>query len=469
MYDEFFDYTTYLSPLTWRYGSKSMRAIWSEFHKRLLWRKIWVALAHTQFEFGIVTQEQLVDLRQHENDVDLALAFKLESEIHHDLMAELKVFASQCASGGSIIHLGATSMDIEDNADVLRLRQALSIIIQKLGQLLILFADQIERFSDLPVIGFTHLQPAAATTLGYRLSLYAQDLLQDWHLIKGQNLGLKAKGFKGAVGTSSTYIDLVGIDRIALFESRLSQLLDLEFFPISGQTYPRKQDYEVLCSLAGLGASLHKFAFDLRVLQSPPIGEIAEPFTSEQVGSSAMPFKRNPIQAERINSLSRSLAQLPRIAWDNAANSLLERTLDDSANRRSLLAESCLICDEILMASQSILSGLRIDQNAINRNLQIYTPFSATEKVLTALTKCGADRQMVHERIRLHSMKAWDSIQNGAQNPLSSYISEDETFHQYISKEELLKMMGNNPDVGNAPYAARKLAAEIKAKVTDFE
>ena len=218
-------------------------------------------------------------------------------------------------------------------------------------------------------MAFTHLQPAEPSTLGYRLALYGQDLLHDYQVIRNQATGIRGKGFKGAVGTSAAYAELLGADKLAEFEKKLSKKLDLPFFQVASQVYPRKQDYEVISALAGLGASLYKLAFDLRLLQSPSIGELAEPFGDKQVGSSAMPFKRNPIRSEKINSLARFLASLPRIAWDNAAHSLLERTLDDSANRRILLPEACLAADELLRTANSILSKLRVDETAIARNL----------------------------------------------------------------------------------------------------
>ena len=200
----------------------------------------------------------------------------------------------------------------------------------------------------LPLIALTHLQPAEPSTLGYRLASYAQDLLEDWHMLRERRQSLRGKGFKGAVGTGASYAELIGAENLAGFEQRLSEQLGLPFYPVATQVYPRKQDYRVLSALAGLGGSLYKFAFDLRILQSPSLGELSEPFGKKQVGSSAMPFKRNPISAEKIDSLARSLAQMPRVAWDNAAHSLLERTLDDSANRRSLLPEAFLITDELL-------------------------------------------------------------------------------------------------------------------------
>ncbi len=400
MTKETYDYGTYLSPYTWRYGNNLMRAIWSENHKRQLWRQIWIALAQVQADFGLVSQAQLGDLQSHSDTIDLQLSFQIEKNIHHDLMAELQAFASQCPIGGGILHLGATSMDIEDNADAIRQKQALELVIDQLKTILYLLKERIDEWADLAVIGFTHLQPAAPTTLGYRICLYAQDLLNDLAAVKQQYGNLKGKGFKGAVGTASTYVDLVGLENFSEFEKRMSSALDLAFFPVTGQTYPRKQEYEILNALAGIGASLHKFAFDIRILQSPPIGEISEPFGIQQIGSSAMPFKRNPIQSEKVDSISRNLAQLPRIAWDNAANSLLERTLDDSANRRSLLPEGFLMCNELLDVARKILEGLQINTQAIQRNLAIYAPFSATEQVLAALSRQGANRQATHSRLR---------------------------------------------------------------------
>jgi adenylosuccinate lyase len=342
------DYEVYQSPFSWRYGSTEMRQVWSEVNKRRIWRKLWVMLAAVQAEFGLVKQKQVEDLKNHADSVDIERALQIEAEIQHDLMAELKTFAEQAPAGGSILHLGATSMDIEDNADVLRMRQSLELILESLHELLLIFAAQIDAWAEVPLIAFTHIQPAEPSTLGYRMATYAQDLLMDWEHLSQLQSGLRGKGFRGAVGTSASYADLMGKENLEAFERRLSEELELEFFPVTTQVYPRKQDFWVLSALASLGASLYKFAFDLRILQSPPIGELSEPFGVKQVGSSAMPFKRNPVNAEKIDSLARVLAQFPRLAWDNAAHSLLERTLDDSANRRTLLPEAFLIADELL-------------------------------------------------------------------------------------------------------------------------
>ena len=459
------EYDNYQSPFSWRYGSAEMRRLWSEVSKRRLWRKLWVVLAEVQAEYGLLLSEQVEDLQLHVDDIDMQRALEIEAEIHHDLMAELKAFAGQCPRGGGVLHLGATSMDIEDNADALRIRQSLDLLIGALSDLLVLFTEQIDRWAETPLIAFTHLQPAEPSTLGYRLAQYAQDLLMDWENLRRLRSHLRGKGFKGAVGTGASYAALIGEENLAEFETRLSTRLGLPFFPVTTQTYPRKQEYQVISALAGLGGSLYKFAFDLRILQSPPLGEWSEPFAQKQVGSSAMPFKRNPIQAEKIDSLARSLAQMPRLAWDNAAHSLLERTLDDSANRRTLLPEAFLIADELLRVAASILAGLVVDEAALERNLESYAPFAGTERVLLALSRAGADRQEMHERLRQHAMAAWEAVQSGAANPLAERLCADELIGRYLSQAELRELIAASRHIGDAPRRARDLAATIRLAI----
>ena len=456
------DFSTYQSPFTWRYSSPAMRHLWSETQKRRLWRQIWVALAETQAEFGLVQPEQVEDLRAHVEEINIGRAVEIEAEIQHDLMAEVRTFAEQCPVGGGIIHLGATSMDIEDNADAIRIRQSLDLILASLASLLQTFSRLIESWADAPIMGFTHIQPAEPSTLGYRLAFYAQDLLLDYERLHSLAQTIKGKGFKGAVGSGASYAELLGAENLPAFEQKLSEKLNLPFFPITSQVYPRRQDYEVLTALAGLGLSLYKFAFDLRLLQSPPFGELGEPFGERQVGSSAMPFKRNPIRAEKINSLARYLAALPRLAWDNAAHSLLERTLDDSANRRLLLPEAFLAADELLRTANSIASRLRIDEAAIARNLAIYGPFAATERVLMTLVKKGANRQEMHERIRMHTMQAWETLRAGGENPLLASLCQDEELTRYLSADEIRTLMDARTHVGDAPARARALAHQIQ-------
>jgi adenylosuccinate lyase len=456
------DFTNYQSPFSWRYGSDGMRRLWSEHEKRRLWRRIWAALAEVQADFGLVTTEQAADLSAHMDEIDIPRAFEIEAEIHHDLMAEVRVFAEQAKLGGGIIHLGATSMDIEDNADAMRLALALDLILVKLSALLRTFGLLLEKYADTPLIAFTHIQPAEPSTLGYRMAMYAQDLLEDYQSIRTQRGLLRGKGFKGAVGTGASYAELIGVKRLEEFEAALSERLDIPFYPVATQTYPRKQDYTILAALAGLAQSLYKFAFDLRLLQSPPIGELAEPFGSKQVGSSAMPFKRNPIRAEKIDSLARYLAGLPRLAWDNAAHSLLERTLDDSANRRIMLPEACLATDELLQTTAGILEGLRVDESALARNLAIYGPFAATERVLMAAVKKGADRQAMHEHIREHSMAAWEAVRAARPNPLLEALAADAEFLKYLNADEIRELMDYRQHIGDAPQRTREMAERIR-------
>ncbi|MCI0520234.1 MAG: adenylosuccinate lyase [Chloroflexi bacterium] len=463
------DYETYLSPFTWRYGSDGMRRLWSEAHKRRLYRRLWLALAETQAEFGLVTPEQVEDLRAHVDEVDVPRALEIEAEIHHDLMAEIKLFAGQAPLGGAILHLGATSADIEDNADVLRIRQALDLMREKLEELLLLFAEMVERWAETPLMAFTHIQPAEPSTLGYRLAFYAQDLLTDWRDLQRLRAGLRGKGFKGAVGTGAAYADLIGVENLARFEARLSERLELSFFPVATQVYPRKQDYQVISALSGLGASLYKFAFDLRLLQSPPLGELSEPFGAKQVGSSAMPFKRNPVNAEKIDSLARLLAGMPRLAWDNAAHSLLERTLDDSANRRTLLPEAFLIADELLHTAIRILKGLQVNEAALARNLSIYGPFAASERILMALARAGADRQAMHERLRQHALAAWEAVQAGQANPLGELVAGDPALQRHLPEAGLRALLDASRHLGDAPARARAFAKEARAVVLESE
>lgn len=463
-----FSHDTFLSPLTWRYGSADMRHIWSEVSKRRLWREIWVALAEAQAEFGLVSAAQVDDLSAHADDIDIERAEEIEAEIGHDLMAEVKTYAEQCATGGAIIHLGATSMDIEDNADALRLRLALDLTIERMTALLSALADQIARWADTPTIAFTHLQPAEPTTIGYRLAQYGQDLLFDLSELRRVRGHLRGKGFKGAVGTAASYVQLTGSEEAArLLEERVMERLQLSAFPVATQTYPRKQDWAIVTALAGLAGTLYKFAFDLRILQSPPIGEWAEPFGARQVGSSAMPFKRNPVNSENIDSLARYVAALPRVMWDNAAHSLLERTLDDSANRRLVLPEAFLVTDEIVRRSTRILADLRVNEIAVARNLAQYGVFAASERLLMEAVKAGGDRQELHEVIRHHSMAAWAEVAAGRINPLADRLAHEPAITTLIGADATRSLLDTSGYVGVAASGARQLVEMIREEIEE--
>ncbi len=465
-----YSFDTFLSPFTWRYGSEVMRQIWSEVHKRRTWRRIWVALAEAEASVGLVSEEQAADLRVHVADVDVDAALAAERTLHHDLMAEIQFFASQCPIGGGIIHLGATSMDIEDNADALRLRESLDLLLLSLRALLDHLAQQIEKWADRPSMAFTHLQPAEPTTVGYRLALYGQDLLTDYHELARVRKGIRGKGIKGAVGTSASYAQLLSGRDIspAELEVRVMHRLDLVPFMVAGQTYPRKQDWLVAAALASLASSLYKFAFDLRILQSPPIGEWMESFEAGQVGSSAMPFKRNPVNAEKVDSLGRLVAHLIGVTWDNASHSLLERTLDDSANRREVLPALFLALDEMLSTVRRLVEKLTIDEAAIQRNLDRYGVFAATERLLMELVKAGADRQQMHRVLRDHSMAAWQAIADGGSNTLIDALASDPAITAYLPADEVRSLLDASNYTGDAPRRALALAEEIRAAIGEL-
>lgn len=458
---------TYQSPFTIRYGSDRMRALWSETAKRCAWRRVWVSVAEAQAAAGLVSPEQIDEIKAHALDIDLERAREIEAQIEHDLMAELKTFAEQCPLGGGILHWGLTSADVQDNADIVRQKAALAILLGILRDLLIQFADQIETTADLVTMGYTHLQPAEPTTLGYRLGGCAQDLLAHFDVLVRLRVNLRGKGIRGAVGTTAPFVDMLTGSAITpeMLEATVMKALDIEAHPITNQTYPRLQDYTLLCQLAGLAASLHKFAFDLRLMQSPGFRAAAEPFGERQVGSSAMPFKRNPVKAEKICSLARQVAAGVSVAWQNSATNLFERTLDDSANRRSLIPEAFLACDEMLHTAVEIVTGLEVDQAAIATQLTTFGPFAALERVLTTLVQAGADRQEMHERLRVHSMTAWEAIHDDKPNPLPDQLATDTVLLKYVQPARIRELLDARSYIGTAPQRARELASRIRERL----
>jgi adenylosuccinate lyase len=446
-----------------------MRDIWSETHKRQLMRRVWVALAAAQHKAGLVTMAQLTDLQSRMTHVDVARSQEIELETRHDVMAEIRCFAEQCPVGGGIIHLGATSADITDNVDVLRLREAAVLIQEQLNTLLHRLADKIEATAHIPIMAFTHIQPAEPTTLGYRFAVYAQDLLDDWHDLQTLIVNLRGKGLKGAVGTQASYDELLHDSKLTAqeMEAEAMAMLGLPYFPIATQTYTRQQDLRIQQVLAGIAASLHKFALDFRILQTPSIGEWAEPFGKNQVGSSAMPFKRNPINTENICSIARYVAGLPAMAWDNASQAILERSLDDSANRRLFQAEGFLATEEMLRRAVRLVAEMGLDEAAMARNLAIYGPFAATERVLMALAKAGASRQEGHEWIREASLQAWSALQRGEANPLVQLLTEDERVTAYLSPTLIQELMEAGEHVGTAVSRALAFAETIRQSVNN--
>lgn len=457
------DYQTYASPFSWRYGRESLRTLFSETTRRRLWRAVWVALAEAQAAQGLLEQAEVDDLRAHADDVDIDAAIAIEREIHHDLMAEIRVFAQQASRGGGKLHLGATSMDIEDTVETYRLRLALSQIGASLDDLLAAFAERIRRHADLVCMAYTHLQPAEPTTLGYRLAAYAQDLLVDDENLRNVFENLTTKGLRGAVGTAASYERLTdGRGASAEIEAYVLERFGLQAREISTQTYPRKLDYLLLSALAGVGASLSKFAADVRILASPGFGEIAEPFERTQVGSSVMPFKQNPILCERIGSLARLLPAYADVTWQNAATNFLERTLDDSANRRTVLPEALLCIDEILALARKVINGLRVDERRIAANLRTYAPFAGTQAVMLEGVRAGGDRQQLHETLRGASMDAWAAVGRGEDNPLATLLAEDDELTARVDPAEIRRLLDPSTHVGTAPQRARLLADRIE-------
>ncbi len=466
-----FDHSTFISPFTWRYGSEEMRQVWSETHKRQLMRQVWVALASAQHEAGLVTAEQLSDLVHHMDQVDITRALQIEKETKHDVMAEIRTFAEQCPIGGGIIHWGATSADITDNVDVLRMRESAVLLLHCLKRLLTALVDKIETTASLPTMAFTHIQPAEPTTLGYRFAVYAQDLLADYQTLQTLITNLRGKGFKGAVGTQAAYQEL--LHRTSMSPEEMENIamacLELPAFPIATQTYTRQQDLRVLQVLAGIAASLHKFALDFRILQSPVFGEWAEPFGKKQVGSSAMPFKRNPINTENICSLARFVAALPMVAWENASQAILERSLDDSANRRLVQPEAFLATEEMIRRATQLVMEMVVDETAVQRNLATYGPFAATEKVLMALVAAGASRQEGHEWIREASLQAWEVMRQGQENPLMALLAGDGRITHFLPPDEVKALMKAEEHVGTAVSRARAFAQTVRQVVASSQ
>jgi adenylosuccinate lyase len=444
------DFDIYNSVFSYRYGSDKMRKIFSERHKYEIWRKIWVALARAQNKAGLVSKNELDDLVKNQNKIDIERIYEIEKETKHDVVAAIREFAQVAKIGGGKIHLGATSMDIHDNGDILKIKEAVLIVEDKLKNLMKLFAQKIEEYADVPCIGYTHLQAAEPITVGYRLANYAQDLFDDYKYCQFIKENIKGKGMKGAVGTGASYTK--GVDEAVMKELGIKSAL------ISNQIISRQMEYWVLTCLSSIGNTLAKFSADLRILQSTNFGEWSEPFAEKQVGSSAMPFKRNPINSEKICSLSRYLTKLVPVAIENQALSYLERTLDDSANRRIIIPEAFLALDEILETANKLIDGLVINLERVQANLIQYAPFAATEKIILESVKKGANRQEMHELIREISMKVWGEIQMGEKNRMKELLYKNKVINKFFKESEFDKLFDVTKHLGEASERAMKCA-----------
>ncbi|MDG6967132.1 MAG: adenylosuccinate lyase [Nitrososphaerota archaeon] len=469
MKDGAYGYDSYLSPFTWRYGSEEMRGLFSETERRATWRRVWLGLAEAEAAMGLISKGELEGIRKSSGreSVDIGRAHEIEKKIRHDLMAELRVFADQAQEGGGKLHLGATSMDVEDNADAVIFGKALDIVSGRLTGCLEAAAVLVRRHKGTICMGWTHLQPAEPTTLGYRFANYAQDLAMDIKLVGlVRREFVKGKGVKGAVGTSASYKKLLGTAaRVKGLEESVMSGLGIGAFEVATQTYPRKLDLLVLSALASVAASCAKFGLDLRVLQSPAFGELSEPIEEAQVGSSAMPFKRNPVTAERMCSLARIASVMPLVAFMNASNSILERTLDDSAARRVAVPEAFLAVDECLAIYDRLLRGIRVYPAMIRRNLERFGAFSGTEAVMMEMVAKGEDRQRAHELIRVKSFEAWEAVMKGEPNPLEGLLSREKGVSSRVPRKRLRALMDPSTHTGLAEEACEEFLEGVVSPI----
>lgn len=454
--------TSWRSPLSERYASPQMLANFSERAKITRWRRLWIALAECERDLGLaITKEQIAELVAHVDDIDLAAAAKYERELRHDVMAQIHAWGDLCPNARPIVHLGATSCYVTDNADLLAMRDALAMVKAKLVNVIAALAAFARAHRALPTLGWTHLQPAQATTVGKRATLWIQDLAHDLEDLEHVERTLRFRGVKGTTGTQASFLELFGGDhaKVRELDARVTARFGFErSFGVTGQTYPRQADFRVLQVLSSIAQSAHKFATDMRLLASRK--EVEEPFETRQIGSSAMPWKRNPMRSERICSLGRYVMASLDNAAHTAANQWLERTLDDSANRRIVIAESFLATDAILILQLDVARGLVVRPHVVAKNLAAELPFLASEHVMMEAVKSGADRQDVHESIRRASRAASEAILAGRENPLRALLSEDPVLGRLASRLDAL--LDPIRYVGRAPEQVDEyLAAEI--------
>ena len=455
----------YQEPLVSRYTSPEMQQIFSEKTKFTTWRRCWIALAEAQYELGlddIVTAEMVNELKEHATDIDFEVAAAKEKEIRHDVMAHVYAYGKQCPKAEAIIHLGATSQFVGCNSDLIIQKQALSFIKKALVNVIANLVGFCRQYKDLATLGYTHYQPAQPTTVGKRFTLYIQDLLMDLDYLENLELQFKARGAKGTVGTQATFIELFKGDheKVRQLDRLVAEKLGFDkVFAVTGQTYTRKLDMKTVETLAGIGASAHKFAVDLRLLSNLKVQE--EPFAKKQVGSSAMAYKRNPMRSERMTGLSRKLMGLAADFSATYANQWFERTLDDSAIRRMDIPQAFLLTDAILKLYLNITSGMVVFPKQIERHLRQELPFMATEKILMKCVEKGKSRQEMHEVVKVHSLEAGRVVkQEGGDNDLLSRLGQDESIP--FDQAELDAMIGNGSEfVGRAPEQTEEFLTEV--------
>ena len=441
----------YQNPLTERYASEEMSRIFSAHNKHSTWRRLWIALAEAQAELGLpIPPDAIAQMRAHIDDIDFERAAELERRVRHDVMAHVALFGEVAPSAKGIIHLGATSAYVTDNSELLQQIQALELVLRRLVSCVAALAEFARTHRDLATLGYTHFQPAQPTTVGKRATLWIQDLVLDIEEIEYRLATFRFRGIRGTTGTEASFLELFDGD-----SSKVEELGRLvadkmgfeQLFGVTGQTYPRKVDYAQLATLAGVATSASKFAHDLRLLQH--LKEIEEPFEKEQIGSSAMAYKRNPMRCERITGLARHIIALTIDPAFTAATQWLERTLDDSANRRIAIPEAFLATDAMLILLHNVASGLVVRPAVIRKHLEDELPFMATEAILMHAVRAGGDRQALHERIRQHSIAAGDMVKDhGAPNDLAARIAGDQTFG--MSRADIEKVLDPARHTGRA-------------------
>lgn len=457
------DNSIYNNPLTTRYGSQEMKQAFSDEKRFKLWRKLWIALAESEMELGLnVTQEQVDELKQFAEDIDFELAAQFEKEVRHDVMAHVKAYGAYAKKAMPIIHLGATSCFVDCNAEAIMIDDALNIILKKLVNVMEKLKNFALQYKDVPALGFTHLQPAQLTTVGKRATLWLQDLKMDYENLVHLKSLVKLRGVKGTTGTQASFLELFNGDeeKVKELEKRVVSKLGYEsVYGVTGQTYPRKFDYNVLCVLSQIAQSAYKFSNDIRILQN--MKEIEEPFEKKQIGSSAMAYKRNPMRSERMGALARYVITLPMNSAITASTQWFERTLDDSANRRIVNAQAFLATDAILNIYMNVAENLVVYEKVIAKHIRAELPFMATENIMMECVKAGGNRQELHERIRILSMEAGKNVKvEGGENNLIELIKKDEMFAPVHS--HLDDILDAKNFIGRAPSQVEEF---IKAEI----
>lgn len=452
---------TYESPLNSRYASEQMKYIFSPDFKFRTWRRLWIALAESEKELGLnITDEQIAELKSHADDINYDVAAAREKEVRHDVMSHVYAYGVLCPKAKPIIHLGATSCYVGDNTDVITMREAMLLIRRKLVNLLSVLSKFALEYKDMPCLAYTHYQPAQPTTVGKRASLWLNEFLMDFQNLEFQLTQLKLLGSKGTTGTQASFMELFDgdTDKVKALDRMIAEKMGFDScFAVSGQTYSRKLDYQMLTVLAGIGMSATKFSNDIRLLQH--MKEIEEPFEKHQIGSSAMAYKRNPMRSERIASLSRYIiADIQNTAMTSGAQ-WFERTLDDSANKRLSVPEAFLAADAVLELCINVADGLVVYPKMIEKHLREELPFMATENIMMEAVKKGGDRQELHERIRIHSMAAGRVVKaEGGKNDLLERIAADENFG--VTLDELNALMNPSDFVGRAPQQTQEFVED---------